>query len=238
MAEMGRTDDVGDLFGRVSRLIEQTRPAVATKENAALTLMNWKIENFIDTEVLAERRAEYAQEIVVTLSRQLSWSHFMALIAVEQKATRAFGIQQTLDARLSLRTQRELIRWQGFERRVIPNAPTPGGSTVPPDTFSGPYSLDFFGLKDAHTECDLGGEFIREMETFLLEVDNEWAFEVGSRPNRWRYTKMALSWASIGRRCHRGKSRNSGSRKSIVLRENESHAAHSVRPVTTRTMNE
>lgn len=212
MAETERTGEVGDLFGQVSALIEQTRAALATQANAALTLMNWQIGRLIDTEVLAEQRAEYAQEIVVTLSRQLterygrgfdranlyrmrqfaqafpdreivatlsrqlSWSHFVALIAVDHDAARAFYIQQTLDARLSVRALRDLIGRQGFERREIANAQTPGGSTVPLDTFSDPYFLDFLGLKDAYAERDLEDALIREMETFLLEVGNGWAF--------------------------------------------------------------
>ncbi|MFD6894112.1 YhcG family protein [Rhodococcus sp. NPDC060086] len=212
MAEVERTGKTGDLFGQVSALIEQTRAAVATQANAALTLMNWQIGHLIDTEVLAEQRAEYAQEIVVTLSRrltkrygrgfdranlyrmrqfaqvfpdrdivatlsrQLSWSHFIVLVAVDHDAARAFYIQQTLDARLSVRALRDLIGRQGFERREIANAQTPGGSTVPLDTFSDPYFLDFLGLKDAYAERDLEDALIREMETFLLEVGNGWAF--------------------------------------------------------------
>ena len=37
MAELARSGDSGDLFDQVSALIEQTRAAVATQTNAALT---------------------------------------------------------------------------------------------------------------------------------------------------------------------------------------------------------
>ena len=53
MAELARSGDSGDLFDQVSALIEQTRAAVATQANAALTLMNWQIGHLIETEVLA-----------------------------------------------------------------------------------------------------------------------------------------------------------------------------------------
>jgi predicted nuclease of restriction endonuclease-like (RecB) superfamily len=212
MAELARSGDSGDLFDQVSALIEQTRAAVATQANAALTLMNWQIGHFIETEVLAERRADYDQEIVATLSRQLtkrygrgfdrpnlyrmikfaqvfpdpeivvslgqqlSWTHFRALLPVYSAEARAFYIQQTLDARLSVRALRELIGRQGYERREIANAQTPGGSAVPMDSFSDPYFLDFLGLKDTFAERDLEEALIREMEVFLLEVGNGWAF--------------------------------------------------------------
>ncbi|HWV50330.1 MAG TPA: PDDEXK nuclease domain-containing protein [Microbacterium sp.] len=62
----------GPLVERISQLIEQTRGAVATQANAALTLMNWHIGRMIDVEILTEVRAGYDAEIVATLSRQLT----------------------------------------------------------------------------------------------------------------------------------------------------------------------
>ena len=62
----------GPLLERVSALIEQTRSFVATQVNSALTLRNWHIGRLIDVEVLKEGRAGYDQEIVATLSPQLT----------------------------------------------------------------------------------------------------------------------------------------------------------------------
>ncbi|PPI15568.1 DUF1016 domain-containing protein [Rathayibacter sp. AY1D2] len=115
-------------------------------------------------------------EIVASLGQRLSWTHFKALIPVYSDEARAFYIKQALDARLSVRALRELIGRQGFERREIANAQTPGGSAVPLDAFSGPYFLDFLGLKDTFAERDLEEALIREMEAFLLEVGNGWTF--------------------------------------------------------------
>lgn len=199
------------LVDRVAQLIKQTRAAVATQANAALTLMNWHIGRMIDVEVLKEDRAGYGQEIVAslsqqltrrfgrgfdrtnltrmarfaqefpdvsivaTLSQQLSWSHIATLLPVRREA-RAFYIEQATSARLSVRALRELIGRQGFERKEIANAQTPGGTVVPLDTFRDPYFLDFLGLRDPHAERDLEDAVIRDMESFLLEVGNGWAF--------------------------------------------------------------
>lgn len=178
MADLERIGNGGasDLFDRVAALIEQTRTSVASQANAALTMMNWQIGHLIDAEVLGEQRAGYAEEIVASLGQQLSWTHFKALIPVYSDEARAFYIQQALDARLSVRALRELIGRQGFERREIANAQTPGGSAVPLDAFSDPYFLDFLGLKDTFAERDLEEALIREMEAFLLEVGNGWTF--------------------------------------------------------------
>lgn len=89
---------------------------------------------------------------------------------------RDFYIEQALTARLSVRALRELIGRQGFERKEIANAQTPGGSTVPADTFRAPYFLDFLGLKNAYQERDVEEAIIRDMEAFLLEIGNGWAF--------------------------------------------------------------
>ncbi|WP_148220695.1 DUF1016 N-terminal domain-containing protein [Xylanimonas cellulosilytica] len=56
----------------VSALIEQARDAVAVQGNAALTMRNWHIGRRIDVEGLREQRVGYAEEIVATLSRQLT----------------------------------------------------------------------------------------------------------------------------------------------------------------------
>ncbi|MBN9610879.1 MAG: hypothetical protein BGO26_01020 [Actinobacteria bacterium 69-20] len=116
------------------------------------------------------------ERIVVSLGRHLSWTHFRTLLPVRTEAARAFYIDQVITARLSVRALRDLIGRQGFERKEIANAQTPGGFAVPADTFRDPYLLDFLGLKGAYAERDLEEAIIREMEAFLLEVGNGWAF--------------------------------------------------------------
>ncbi len=61
----------GSLLGEVRQLIEQSRQTVATAVNAALTMLYWQVGNRIHREVLKEQRAEYGEQIVATLSRQL-----------------------------------------------------------------------------------------------------------------------------------------------------------------------
>jgi DUF1016 N-terminal domain len=64
-----KTDEI--LFDEIRSLIEQTRSRVATTVNSALVLMNWHIGKRISDEVLKNKRAEYGNEIVSTLSQQL-----------------------------------------------------------------------------------------------------------------------------------------------------------------------
>jgi predicted nuclease of restriction endonuclease-like (RecB) superfamily len=62
----------GSLLDRVSTLIERARSFVASQANATLTLRNWYIGQMTHVEVLGEQRAGYAEEIVATLSPQLT----------------------------------------------------------------------------------------------------------------------------------------------------------------------
>lgn len=64
--------DGGELVDQVSALIDQAQAFAATQVNATLTLRNWYIGRMIDVEVLKEGRAGYDQEIVATLSPQLT----------------------------------------------------------------------------------------------------------------------------------------------------------------------
>ncbi|WP_188503831.1 PDDEXK nuclease domain-containing protein [Nesterenkonia alkaliphila] len=115
-------------------------------------------------------------EIVVSLGRQLSWTHFLALIAVPNAQARQFYAEQAVASRLSVRALRDLIGRQGFERKEIANAQTAGSAAVPADSFLAPYFLDFLGLPDAYAEQDLEDAIVRDMQSFLLEAGDGWAF--------------------------------------------------------------
>lgn len=52
-------------------MIEEARSAVAVTVNAGLTILYWQIGKRINEEILRGERAEYGEEIVATLSRQL-----------------------------------------------------------------------------------------------------------------------------------------------------------------------
>ena len=59
------------LLEDLRRMIEETRQGVAATVNAALTLLYWRVGKRINEEILEGERAEYGEQIVSTLSRQL-----------------------------------------------------------------------------------------------------------------------------------------------------------------------
>lgn len=116
------------------------------------------------------------EQIVVSLGRQLSWTHFRVLLPLKTAEARAFYAQEVMNQGLSVRGLRQLIARKAYERREIANAQIKGDTAVPRDAFRDPYLLDFLGLEDTFLEQDLEAAIIRDMEAFLLEAGNGFAF--------------------------------------------------------------
>lgn len=58
----------------IRKMINETRLAIAVTVNAGMTMLYWRIGRRIKDEILQGKRANYGQEIVATLSQQLSWT--------------------------------------------------------------------------------------------------------------------------------------------------------------------
>ena len=69
---LARAIQSGELAADIRGMIEAARLRVAQTVNAELVLLNWQIGNRIRRDILGQTRAEYGEEIVSTLSRQLS----------------------------------------------------------------------------------------------------------------------------------------------------------------------
>ena len=70
--ELGKPSNNSLLLEDLCQMIEATRSAVASTINAGLTTLYWNIGKRIREEVLRGERAEYGQEIVASLGRELA----------------------------------------------------------------------------------------------------------------------------------------------------------------------
>ena len=127
------------------------------------------------------------REVVVTLSRQLSWSHFQALIPLHHPLQREFYAEMCRAERWSVRTLRNKIDAMLYERTAISKQPEALARAelhalrdhdrmTPGLVFRDPYILDFLGLDDHYLEKDLEDAILREIEHFLLELGAGFAF--------------------------------------------------------------
>ena len=127
------------------------------------------------------------EEKVSTLSRQLSWSHFIEIIYLKEPLQRDFYIEMCRLERWSVRTLRNKIRGMLYERTAISKKPDiliqqelqdlRNENRMTPDlVFRDPYLLDFLGLADTYRERDLEQAILYKMETFLLELGTDFTF--------------------------------------------------------------
>ena len=116
------------------------------------------------------------EEIVVSLSRQLSWSHFLALIPLKSLEAKMFYANESLNGGLGVRDLRKMISRKAYERREIANSQITPASSVPLGMFKDPYLFDVLGIKDEYLESDLEDSIIHELEKFILEFGKGFAF--------------------------------------------------------------
>lgn len=127
------------------------------------------------------------EKIVVSLIRQLSWTHIIAVIPIDDKIKREFYIQMCIYEKWSVRTFRERINSMLYERTVISKKPEltikndldllKNENKVSPDlVFKDPYFLDFLGLREAYSEKDLESAILVELQKFIIELGSDFAF--------------------------------------------------------------
>ena len=120
-------------------------------------------------------------EIVASLMRQLTWTHFVELMPLDKPLERDFYGEMCRVERWSVRTLRQKIGGMLYERTALSRKPKELAALelkqlreedkVTPDlVFRDPYILDFLGLKDTYAEKDLEAAILREMEAFILEL--------------------------------------------------------------------
>jgi predicted nuclease of restriction endonuclease-like (RecB) superfamily len=116
------------------------------------------------------------EKIVASLSRQLSWSHFLALIPLKSGEAKMFYARESITGGLGVRDLRKLISRKAFERKEIADTQITVASPIPVGTFKDPYLFDILGLKDEYLEADLEAAILRELEKFILEFGKGFAF--------------------------------------------------------------
>lgn len=200
------------LLGEISSLIEHSQRHIAIQANSTLTLLFWKVGKLINGDILGHKRADYAkqivstlstqlkthygrnfeernlrrmmqfaeqfadEQIVVTLARQLSWSHFVELLPLKSAEAKLFYAKLASAETLGIRDLREQISKKAYERAAIANTQIATTDSVLFNAFKDPYLLDFLQLKDTHLEADLEQAILRELESFILELGKGFAF--------------------------------------------------------------
>ena len=122
------------------------------------------------------------EEIVVSLIRQLSWTHFIALLPIKYDLQRDFYADLCRVEGWSVSILRRKIDSMLFERTALSRKPEKlarkeldalrsNDQWLPDMVFRDPYILDFLNLSDSYSERDLETAILRDIESFLLEME-------------------------------------------------------------------
>ena len=115
----------------------------------------------------------------------LPWSHYVKLMSVRSEEARAFYETESLKNGWSLRQLRRQMSTQFYERTLLSRnkaamlrkgaQPQPEDG-LPEEEIKDPFVLEFLNLKDEYSENDLEEALIQHIESFLLELGNDFAF--------------------------------------------------------------
>ncbi len=126
-------------------------------------------------------------QIVATVSRQLSWSHFVEVLPLKDDLQREFYLTLAASEKWSVRKLRKEIDGMLFERTAISGKPDEfikkelstlrNDNVMSPDlVFKSPYFLEFTGLKGMYSERDLEDSLVAHLEQFIIELGNGFSF--------------------------------------------------------------
>ena len=127
------------------------------------------------------------EQIVASLSRQLSWSHFIEVFPLKDEIQRDFYLALASSERWSVRRLRKEIDGMLFERTAIATKPDElikkelatlrENKVLSPNlVFKSPYFLEFTGLKGMYSEKDLEDSLVAHLEQFIIELGNGFCF--------------------------------------------------------------
>jgi predicted nuclease of restriction endonuclease-like (RecB) superfamily len=126
-------------------------------------------------------------KIVATLSPLLSWSHFVELTNVKNNLSRSYYTQLCTIEHWNVRELRERINSMLYERTALSKKPE---KLIRQEikqlqtqkvfteniVFRDSYLLDFLDLKDVYSEKDLESAILIELQKFIIEIGNDFAF--------------------------------------------------------------
>lgn len=129
----------------------------------------------------------FDEENIATMSQRLSWSHLIELAGIESESKRQFYAQLAINHQWNIRALRKEIDAMSFERSAIATQPEKVISETlkklevnkqvsPELVFKNTYILDFLNLPAIYSEKELENALVSNIEKFILELGNGFAF--------------------------------------------------------------
>ena len=138
------------------------------------------------TRMMKVARIYNEEGMFATLSQTLTWSHFLELITIEDDTKRLFYQQMGIAEHWSVRQLRDKQDEMAYERSLIAAKPENEIITTleqvspthmePDAVLRNSYVLDFLGLSGYYSEEELEAAIIKQLEAFILELGQGFAF--------------------------------------------------------------
>lgn len=136
---------------------------------------------------LSAKSSPLGSQSVPTFSPQLTWSHYRALMRVENLEARDFYEREAIEGGWDKRTLERQIQSFYYERMLKSAKPAkmlaegrrlPVPASSPVEALKNPYVLEFLGLPDVADfhESDLERAIITHLQRFLMELGSGFAF--------------------------------------------------------------
>lgn len=165
-------------------LAGQTNSRPAGAESSSSPMIPFPLRNELTGVGKSHRTGDEFQQ---GFSPQLSWSHYRALMRVENQGARDFYEREAIAGGWDKRSLERQIQSYYYERILKSrkpakmlsegrNLPVPAAPSA--EDLKNPYVLEFLGLPDAAAfhESDLERAIITHLQRFLLELGNGFAF--------------------------------------------------------------
>lgn len=133
---------------------------------------------------------------------QLPWSHYVRLVDLKKPDARNFYEEEAIRGGWTLKQLDRQIGTQSYERtlksrdkmKMLTNGVRPKAedAMTADELVRDPFMLEFLGLKDEYSEAELEEALIRHLESFLLELGNDFTF-VG----RQRRMRVGDGWHRV-----------------------------------------
>lgn len=174
------------LYKGVTDIIDNARQEVVVYVNKHSDMMFWHIGRYINEDMGYKQYSAYGSKILATLSQTLTWSHFLELVTIEDTTKRLFYQQMGIAEHWSVRDLRNKQDEMLYERSLIAVKPedeivktlekvTP--THMEPDVvLRNSYILDFLGLSGYYSEEELEDAIAKQLEAFILELGQGFAF--------------------------------------------------------------
>lgn len=114
--------------------------------------------------------------VIIDFVPFLSLSHFCEIMRIKDEKARLFYANDAVKKQSGIRELRQTIERKAYERTEIANTNLTNQSLIPFNVFKDPYLLDVLDLKDNFLESDLENAVLIELEKFILEFGNGFAF--------------------------------------------------------------